>query len=489
MSFFGRKKFILYLFFVLLSIDWSYSFLQYYHQPIQGDLIPVILPEPQFSQVLESPFGWQAIQENIQYGGVNRYFVHQALYSSFRNVPLWLQNFLAPIESLYATAAIFKLLFHIALILLLTQYIRPNDRLWSSTFLGTALLLSPFFQANGYSHVIGIVDRSVVYAFSYALPIVLLLFYFLPFYKYHFQKRRTTIMRHPIQHLLWFALMICLSFSGPLVAPLVLLICPSILLAYWWNGYQTKKNWKTALQKLPRSLIAHFSVFILLNLYAFYLGSYNAENDTSLSLAERYARLPVGFYKLFTRKLALPLLILLLIVNFSIVRRKVNHYWQTKAGKIALCCLIFILSYLLLLPLGGYRIYRPYVLRYDTMIPVTLVVLFLSAQTFHLILQHLKQLPNSNQFHPRNLYLAFTAAVLFIFTIADSPKWDKNECEKAALYQIRHTDKSIKIVELKEPCPVLEWKTFGKAEESRYIVEMLKHWKVIDQDLRFRHVE
>ncbi|MEM8523089.1 MAG: hypothetical protein AAGG68_00535 [Bacteroidota bacterium] len=39
-------------------------------------IIPVILPEPQFSQVLNSPFGWKAIQENIEYGGVNRYFVH-----------------------------------------------------------------------------------------------------------------------------------------------------------------------------------------------------------------------------------------------------------------------------------------------------------------------------------------------------------------------------------------------------------------------------
>jgi len=485
LNFIKLKKYLLALFFFLLLADWSYSFLQYYHQPIQGDLIPVILPEPQFSQVLDSPFGWKAIQENIQYGGVNRYFVHQALYSSFRSVPLWLQEFLIPIESLYTTAAIFKLLFHIVLLLLLTKYIRPNDRFWTSTFLGTALLISPFFQANGYSHVIGIIDRSVVYSFSYALPMLLLLLYFLPFYKYYFQESKMKIMWYPIQHLLWLALMIWLSFSGPLVAPLVLMICPTVLLALLWSNYTMERNLKKAVQKIPKSVMFHFGIFILLNIYAFYLGSFNVENDISLSLSERYTRLPIGFYKLFTRKLALPLLILLLIVNFSIIRQKIAAYWQTKTGKTALFCLIFILCYLILLPLGGYRIYRPYVLRYDTMIPVTLIAIFLFAQTFHLIFQHLKQSPRSKHFHSRNLYIIFIAIVLLIFTIADSPKWNKNECEKAALYQISNAKKEIIILE--EQCPILEWKTFSKAEESSYISEMLKYWNITDRKILFHH--
>ena len=170
-----KKQFLIPLFFLLLLFDWGYSFLQYYHQPIQGDLIAIILPEPHYEQVLANPFGLEALQTGEKYGGVNRYFAHQSLYEVFQNVPLWLNKFLPPIDSLYATSAFFKWLFHVALVLLLVCYIQPKARFWSLPFLATALVVSSFFQANGYSHVIGIVDRSVVYAFFYAFPVLVLM--------------------------------------------------------------------------------------------------------------------------------------------------------------------------------------------------------------------------------------------------------------------------------------------------------------------------
>ncbi|MFT4973738.1 MAG: hypothetical protein ACI9JY_002948, partial [Saprospiraceae bacterium] len=86
----------------------GYSFSQYYNQKFDGDLIPIIAPSKHYSTVLENPFGKEALLEGKHYGGSNRYFSYQALVSYFKNVPLWLQTFLSPVDSLYATASLSK---------------------------------------------------------------------------------------------------------------------------------------------------------------------------------------------------------------------------------------------------------------------------------------------------------------------------------------------------------------------------------------------
>ena len=74
---------------VLLLADFSYSFLQYYYQPLDGDMAWNLLPSPDVAPIFNSPFGLDAIFGDQLYANPNRYFGHVLYREYLLNVPVF----------------------------------------------------------------------------------------------------------------------------------------------------------------------------------------------------------------------------------------------------------------------------------------------------------------------------------------------------------------------------------------------------------------
>lgn len=471
-----KRENIFYLFIGLFILwDIGYSFVQYYGETLDGDMADIILPSPRCEEVLADPFGWSIISEQKKYVGPNRYFAHQLMSSYFKNVPLLLQNVTDPVNSVYLSCAIFKALTHLLLLGMLTLYCCSILKLKENNWIFILALLVPFFQAYGYNRSLGLVMHSTTYTFFYSFPIGLLLLFFWPFWK---KVQDMNYRISSIQLILSFVLIVLLSFNGPLINPLVLIICPAILLYQSYKDFDPKsKNGfferaATSLRNIPTSIVIPLLVFILLSAYSFYIGTYNSEETVSKSLLERYGQLPAAFYYQLTRKLGFPLLILFLMINTIFLRKyKKNNVahnllWLWKwIG-------LFSLIYIFLLPFGGYRPYRPNILRTDTILPITICLFFFFASSTAFLIQQFQQ-------KQKQVYIASILALLIIFTIADEPNFHKNECERGVLQRLSKTKEDI--VNVDPNCTVLSWNISKRKNSSKYRGMLLKEWKITEE--------
>jgi len=464
------------LFFIVL--DLGYSFAQYYNQPFGGDLVPLILPSKHNATVLENPFGQKAILKKAKYAGANRFFAHKSLELFFKNVPLWLQSFLSPISSLYASAALSKLIVHIALVCLLSIYVLRHFDFWRVDFLTIFLLISPFFQTHGYFHNIGIIDGSVTYLFFYGLPIALLLLFFLPSYLSFWgeEQKGFTIKTS----LLLGLLMICLPFSGPLIAPLGLMICSLIFFGIAIRGLPStrvgvwKKTFVENRRSLPKDIWWFLTPFFLLCLYSYYLSQFNIDNQPLVSYTSSLRNSFSALRFIFTEKLAMPLILLLLSVNFYFLKKK--GHLEHPIWRFAFWVWIFLFAYLAILPWGGFRDYRPKTIRHDTFIPVTLGFIFTIGLSSKMVFNYFQK-------KKTKAYLSFVALILILFSIADNPGFDANDCEREALEQLSASQE--KEVVLSAKCTILSWKVIEDYNNSDMICALLKHWNIVDKDVRF----
>ena len=134
---------------------------------------------------------------------------------------------------------------------------------------------------------------------------------------------------------------------------------------------------------------------------------------------------------------------------------------------------IFAFLYILLLPLGGYRDYRPNILRYDTIMPITLSLFFIfGISTLYLF----KQMTNKQ----KTWYIPIIFVMLLLFTISDTAEFDTNKCERSALKEI--SESKDKIVELKCDCNVLAWNKLIKPEDSELQAQLLTIWRITNDN-------
>ncbi len=77
-----------------------------------GDLAEQLVPEPGkgYFQVLHDPLGIQVLIHDKKYETPNRGFAHWTIYAYFMHVPLVLQKFTGPVNSIYLSSAIAKTL-------------------------------------------------------------------------------------------------------------------------------------------------------------------------------------------------------------------------------------------------------------------------------------------------------------------------------------------------------------------------------------------
>lgn len=453
---------------ILLLLDLIYSFAQHYHTALDGDMAAIILPANFYQPVLNDPFGMSILMDGEKYGGAGRFFCHWSMSVYFKKVPLFLQHFLSPIDSVYFAAALIKTAIQIWLIWLLSAYISRSTYLRNQKFLLASLLVTPFFQTHGYSLYMGIVEKSSTYSFFYPLPLALLLLFFLPFFLNLLKEKNS------LWYLLLFPLAIILPFSGPLIPAVVLMVCPVFLFFYW------KLNEKIGVGKinnflpgLPKYAFAALLTLLILSVYSFYLSRFNVENNvSSMPIFERYMALFAGLYKQLTQKIGLPLLLAAIFFNYWLINKKQEN-GNEKIKLILKCVGLFSVAYLMLLPLGGHRIYRAYIVRHDSMMPVTLGMVYMfGVSTLYLV---------KNIYQKYKIqYLAGIAVVLLIFTIADLPNFDHNACEKRSLHKLANADQDLILLE--EECPVMAWGKITDPNKSWLNVQLLKQWQVIKSD-------
>ena len=468
---------------LLLMADLSYSFYQHYHMSLGGDMSEIIVPttEAGYYDVLHDPLGLGVLLRNEEYSTPNRFFAHWTASAYFKNVPLFLQNFVEPIDSVYLSVAIAKILIQFMIIYLLSVYISSRLNILSLEFLIAAAIIFPLFQTSGYNRYMGIIDQSVMYAIFYAFSLGLLMLFYLPFFRniYNNGKPRIRIAGF----ILLTLLTVVLPLNGPLIPGLVLIICPMVLLISILKNYSLSdmdpglRRAIHAVMKIPGYILVYFIMISFFCLYSLYIGQNDTMSmDQFIPVAERYARLPVGIYYVLTSKLGFPLLFLSIIFNVIIIRK---HYKSEAASKLLILMKwigIFAILYLLLLPLGGFRVYRENIVRYDTFMPVTLGIMFaFGASTFYLI----KNMAGKS----RISYVSGVVMLLLIYTNSDRLETKQYECERNALETLAQS--SDKIVLLNNDCPVMEWILMTDYRRRELDAELLYLWNITDEKKLF----
>ncbi|HIP32760.1 MAG TPA: hypothetical protein EYG86_08370 [Crocinitomicaceae bacterium] len=469
------QKLIVFFLSILIIGDLSYSFLQYVSAPLDGDMAGGIVPAKEVEEIFEDPFGIFAISDNKSHANPNRYFAHLFFKEYYQSVPLVLQNVTSPINSVYYSNAIIKIFIHFFLIFIISAMVSGSIKFFSQPFLVSALVITPLFQAEGFYRYMGVIDMSVTYTFFYALPILLLLLFYYPFYNFFLQKRGTFNLYKKI---ILFPFVIIIPFSGPLTPPVVLIVSIITLYVftkkcYTQNGYhQLLLN---TVKSIPNEVLLFFIPISLLSLYSLFLGSYNSTYQTDiLPVFDRYLRLPSGIYYQLTQKLGFPILLTMIALNIILLRRtKSNQKVKEMLSKFRWIGL-FIMIYILLLPLGGYRPYRPNILRFDTILPVTICLFYIYVASSFFLINSLKN---------KKIYLLFIATVLLIFTNADRSNFRGNECEKIALRKISNSENNV--VEIASNCKLLSWDLIENPEKSRLNGELLYLWNITDKKVIF----
>ena len=476
-----KSSFLKYIFILLIVGDIVFSFIQFYNTPMDGDVPGGVVPASDVRPILENPLGIKAIVENQVYPNPNRFFSHWIFFPYFNSVPGLLQKIVSPIDSVYLACAIAKTIIQLGLLYLLASLISKTKNIFKFELLLAVVLITPFFQTNGYRSYMGIIDVSTTYTFFYALPLLFLLLYFSPIIN---QVQQRGYFQVSFYYLLFtIPLAFLVSLSGPLNPGIALVILFLITAGFLIKNFQSNRT-NRYLINLLKSITyiskPYWILFVpigLLSIYSLVLGAYNSITiHFSTSLIELYSRLPIGLFNQFTQKPGFPILFLILTVNMVVINRKFKSEEGIWILQIMKSIGWFALFYILLLPLGGYRDYRPNVLRYDTILPITISLIFLFGYSTLYLLKSISR-------KQKKWYIPLIVLVLLIFTNADRPEFDKNDCERQALQEIAESKKDI--VPISGDCYLLSWKKINDPKDSELAARLLQLWGITDEKKLF----
>jgi len=456
---------------VFVLVNLGLAFFRSYHLRLDGDIAPIVLPRADYAHVLHDPFGWAVLTQNSLYAGPNRFFAHIAMYTYWRNVPLLLQAFLSPIDSLYAAQALFNTVVQGLLLYVMGWYATGTRRLRSGRLWLAMALMAPFFQTTGYNRQMAIMDNSVTYNFFYALPLLLLLVLLWPIYRPLSQGQPVRLSGVQLVAMLLLALV--LSFNGPIITGTVLVLLLGISL-HWGHQHwqQPVGQWLRDLPWRPALLWGWFGVLCL---YSLYIGRNNSENITTMtvSVAERYKLLPHGVLAILTYRLGLPLLIAGCLVNLWLVRRLLPPTAENRRLAPILSWIgIFAVVYSLLLPLGGYRPYRAYILHHDCVVPITAALVAFYALT---AVRLLSQLRGSQQ----RWYIGVLLIIAGVYMNADRRLYiyGVKAPQYQALQLLAQPDAPA-VVQFPHQARVLTWDPVTEPVSALTSAEMLRYWRV-----------
>ncbi len=481
MSSFFKKGFLFKVLFLFIVLDLCYSFWQHAQMPIDGDLAKITVPASEYKRVLESPFGLSTITKRESYAATNRFVIHWSISNYFKAIPLALRKVLSPIDSVYISCALFKTLSQALILYLLAVFISGKRNVLNDRFIVAAALIAPLFQTEGFANTMGIIDKSITYSFFYAFSCLLILFFLFLLY----QTAKKSSAGKWVNIFFLFILAIIIPFSGPLSAPIAIIGIPILLYTTAKGDWEMKLNPIHQLKKLwrgiPTTVKLPCVLLFLLSLYSLYIGQFNTENSTTnISLLERYARLPRGLFLEFTNKLGLPILLISVLVNVYLIGKMKRTSESDKVKSTLKALLLFSVIFILLLPLGGYRDYRPDIIRRDSILPVLLILIYSFGLTTHYLFKQFKG-------QQLKVYTLASICILLVFINADKGSMRGNACERQALEQIARSDQDE--VQLKEKCPVLSWNVLSHPRDSKLNGELLRLWGITEVNKTYFFME
>lgn len=469
----NETRYILVLLLAIFIIaDFTFSFYQHYSKPLDGDLPGGIVPAEDVRPVLADPIGYSVIVEGKTYANPNRYFSHAFFYLWFDSVPFALMEFMDPIESLYVASAIFKIVIQLWLVILIAAIVYENYfHRWK--FILAAALILPFFQINGFQSEIGIIDSSITYVFFYAFPLALLLLYFLHLFRHLLYNEN--LPKHRSFDLMRILLAFPVALSGPLNPGIVLVISLLIIV-----DNIRRKIIQNDAYVFPKAVFRFLLPVVLLSIYSLYLGTFNSVNIANEKpLWEMYLRLAKGIFNEVTKNLGLMTLVFLVFIQFLFLF--FTDAWKSnpKIRASFYSILIFSAVYVFLLPFGGYRGARPEILRYDTLMPITVGLIFLFCRSAFLMLE--------KQGEIKMKYIAFLSGAVLLFTLKDFSRFESNRLERMALFQISNSEKEVIILE--EKSGVISWGPLVEREKSIIVGKMLYKYGITDEPKEFYYSE
>lgn len=467
------RKYLFIIPLILLIIDTGYSFIQHLNIVLDGDMADIILPSESCKQVFGDPLGLRALLFQEVYVAPNRFFALWITSVFFKTVPFIVQNFFNPVDSIYITCAIAKTATQLLLITVLSSYISRNRKIFSNEFLLSAVIVTPFFFNYQYWKF-GIIPWSISFTFSYALPLGLLFLYFLPFFRIIFYEEK---IKFGILYKIYLVILaIVISLNGPIVPATAIIICSLFLFVLIYKQFKQTRTLsfyvrlKNSIKNIPGEIIFFISFLLFTSAYSMYIGLFNIENTTiEMTLLDRYLILPGGIFELFKNMYLIIPLIFFIILNYILIRLYFNEAFGKKILSllkwIALCSLIYIL----LLPFGGVRTYRMTIVRFDTIMPVTLSLLMFFGLSSCFLLFNLK-----NKF--KIVYSTVLILFLMFYIYEDKPTTGINKCERNSLYIISESKDSVVLIP--SQCNVMSWTKILKYQDSDLNTELLKYWGV-----------
>ena len=455
----------------LLIIDIVYSFIQHYHKPLDGDMAAFIIPNQEIQKIFNDPFALDIITKNKVYTDPNRFFSHWFISFYFKKAPIVFQKFVNPIDSIYLSCALIKTTVQVLLIYYLASLI-CGVKYFNKQILLASLLVTPLFQTSGYFDYMGIIDKSVSYFFFYSLPFCLLVIFFRPFYFVLCKKEKITFLTKAFL----IILAVILPFSGPLITGIILIVCTLLISGIGWveprqvDHFSYCEKILASIKSIPKFFLFIIILVSFLSLYSLYIGLNNSVNiDNSMPNFQRYLKLPNGLINIFSQKIGMPLLLGLVVLNSLIIKKKYNFSKGKKILILLKWITSFSIMYILLLPLGGYRFYRPGIVRFDTFMPVTFCLIFYFGISTYFLLNNL--VPKF-----QTAYLILIFVFLLIFTLSDKPDFKNYYCERNALEEISHSAQ--KNILLSSDCTIMSWRKIIDPKDSDLNGNLLLYWRV-----------
>jgi len=470
---------------MVILIDLMHSRLQYSKTPLDGDLPAIVMPDNSYKTVLEDPIGYQAIFKGKKYAATNRFTAHYITYLYFNNVPIWFQNFLNPIESIYASIVFIKILMHLGFLIMISLYAiviakLEINRLWIGMF-----VLTPFLIVSGnYGTTISFIDPSITYAIFYTLPVIALLIFYFPLFKIFVSSNKKPFSGWVL--IPWLIFQFIIVFFGPLTAPTIIIISLFYLL-YCSINYLRLKEKSLKLRNVINTFISSNPILFIFTFsglffgfYSICLGNFNIENDwCQKTLFERYCDLPKGIIKtFFDFSKGGAWLITLFLINTLLL-----YYYEgkTKIYYSTLFLILFLLAYSLLVPFGGCRSYRPFILRNDVSLPmITLLLIFITQTTIRIF-----YLLKGRIFL---FYLTFFVFIGIKFIDEDKLPLYTNDQEKKSLYFIKKESErnNLKIIVPYEQ-PIVSWNKIDSFYKSTLSAEFLYRLKITDKCILYKN--
>jgi len=468
-----RKEKLLVIFLILFLLgDLTFSFLEYYYTPIDGDLTPGVAYNEHIQKIFDDPIGFKMLLSRDKHINPNRFFSHIFQKEYMQAVPLWLQNFTDPITSVYLSSALLKMFVHLLFLFLLGGIISRTYNILKKSFLTATVLIVPLIQVNGYWGHMGINDHATTYVFFFALPLVLLLAFFTFIYRITYLRG---ILKTGLPNFLLILMAsVALPLSGPLIPGVVLVVCLVVFVYYLHLSKETVLPFPGKLVqvflKIPRSIYFFLIPIALVSLYSLFLDRFDSNfQGETISVLERYLKLPLGIYYQIIQSLGVPLLLLIITVNVFLIRR----FADTIDGKKIIGTLqwigIFALIYLVFLPLGGYRPYRPNILRYDTFIPITIALIYFYGNSTYFLINNLQE-------RSLKYYGIFLLALFAIYMNSDRIETEKYQFERQCIETLAKSPSEV--TKLPTTFNVMSWSPLTDPIQSESNATMLKFWNI-----------